>query len=264
VIRNFTQIKTKDTLRENYDFTAVNITQLTKDVAEYIINDRLQSTPTLLAAWKQKHATGANHDSETLVMMTAMLQDCIGIQGDEIPVHQLEGGVAYYLWRGINQGAFQGSISHLEPPSFSTLDGGADGFEIHNEYAPNCIRLWESKKESSGTSTQKTASKACNQISKRATKYLARIVYSAAGESDASLKAILISSLEKWVKKSQEIGVGISITSEPIGCGVSTISSAKIFKKRMTLPEQIKTMTIAVPNFVSFCKDVRDEIWKGI
>lgn len=254
----------QDAIRINYEFSATNLAQLTNDAANYIVNDRLQSTPTLLAAWKNKVLTNANHNSDILEMMTAMLQDCIGVQGNEIPDNQLEGGIAYYLWRGINEGTFNSSILHLEPPSFSSLDGGADGFEIHNEYAPDCIRIWESKKESSGNSAKSTGTKACKQISTRANKYLARIVYSAAREPNAHIKSILITSLSKWIHKSQEIGVGISITSEPNGCNFSTISGAKIFKTQMTRPEQIKTMTIAIPGFTTFCKNVRDEIWKGI
>lgn len=233
------------------------------DLAEYIANDRLGSIPNLFLTWQNKRLNRSSNTNAAVTIMNALFRECVGNPTYSIQESQLEGSIAFYLWRALNISKFGATITHLDPPTFSPLDGGADCFEIHTEYANYCFRIWESKKEQSGNNTKSTTKKACDQIERRAESYLARIVYDSRFELDPNVKAVKQNCFERWIIKASDSGVGIAITSEPHGCTENALSDVNAFIGPMTSP-QVKSMAIGIPGFKQFCLDVQGEIWKGI
>lgn len=251
-------------IHHTFDFTASTTGQLSTVLAEFIAKLRLSGNSSHYQSWQNHRAGIIKNSSNLSTVISALLSDCVGTPTVNVPKNQLEGAISHYLWYGISIDYFKAHLISLEPPSFSPLDGGGDGIEFSQIGTTYFTRLWEIKKESSGKKISATTQKACNQINSRAISYLARYVASAELEPDQILKQLKQCCADDWMKKSPNIGVGISIASCNTNNDFKKMSFADSAFPSLPNSNQITTIFSGVHDFGNFCIDVRKELWKGI
>ena len=184
-------------------------TVLAESIAEHMMLTLFGGTPVIIDAWRAKRLHGTPHPTAGI---TAQLEDILGRQiglpagppralnpsrgryaGLEKLDH-LEGFVAEHLWHlATHHQVHSASHVRLHGVSFRVTDSGADGFVIY-EPVPGAYmyRLWEIKKNSSGTNPRPTAVKACDQLTNNATYYLQEISKVGEHEADVRVKAYLL------------------------------------------------------------------------
>ena len=198
------------------------------------------------------------------------IETVFGLPGKTLSPEHIQGYVAELLWHTLASESQTtcgglGKLHHLEDPSFSVTEPGGDGLAVY-ELADGILffRLWEVKKHSSKQHVSATVTSACNQLSTRATKYLAK--YSALSRNfQGPLRELYAELVDLWIDADPRAGLGVSVAtsaaSAPKGRGFSQMG--RKFPKLTTLGQR-EGMLIAVGNFPAFADMVKEAVWKGL
>ncbi len=250
-----------------HQVTSLSVDGLAKFFAELIMEHRCRGCHQYYDQWKQHLDDGVVLPESVSEALKAFIEPVFGLPGNpEIPQDHLEGYIAEYLWYFLSLEGLAGENAiRIEPPGFTPTDPGGDGLIIHKITDTELMfRLWEIKKCSGTSTVSSTVSTAYQQLSAKATKYLAR--YTAIGQeiTDSELADFYGQLVDFWIDAKPEAAVGVSVaicvTRIPSRCFTTF---GKRFP-RLVDPIRLRGMLTAIQDFPTFANKVREYVWKGL
>lgn len=256
----------------SHDPTTSPTDALAKALAERIMEHLCRGCPQHYQAWKQCVDGGASPSGASRAALNAFIKPIFGPPEDPefVPLDHLEGSVGELLWYFLFLEAPTEEIVRVEPPGFKSTDPGGDALVIHRVAQGYLMfRLWEMKKfvqrcDSSRVTVSSTVNTAYNQLSAKATEYLAR--YTTIGQElpDVELAEFYSKLIELWVEARPEAAAGVSVTTSlehiPRRCFTTF---GQQFPKFVD-PVRLRGMLTAVGDFSAFALKVREFIWTGL
>ncbi len=129
------------------------------------------------------------------------------------------------------------------------------------------FRLWEIKKHESQTKrVSATIGRASRQLSSRGQEYLAKLAGPETVEQGGPLGDLYANMVELWLDGSDRAGAGVSVgtSAQHAPTGPGAFGSIATAFPHFTLPGQVESIVVAVPDFPAFAKRVREIVWSGL
>ena len=185
--------------------------------------------------------------------------------------NHLQGLVAELLWNRLiterNTCADGRALVHAHSVKPDPLEPGGDGLVIYKTTTDTLVfRLWEIKKHEADRPLSATIRRATKQLASRGREYIAKLAGPETIEQGGPLGAFYAELVELWLDQDARAGVGISVgTSSKHAPTSSRIfsSMAELFPK-LSHPDQLEGIVIAVPRFPDFATRVREIVWSGL
>ncbi|MER7540706.1 hypothetical protein ABTX77_38945 [Streptomyces sp. NPDC097704] len=183
--------------------------------------------------------------------------------------HGLEGYVSEWLWyltlkeTPLKAGE---SVEFLSSPGPTSTDSGGDGIVIHrfqNSSTSLIFRLWEMKKFTSEKSDDvgPTIRNAVKQLHDNGAIYLA--AFSWADKHLAADTRVFVSTLPRqWAKAETTSNAGVSVTVD--SAPPKAFHTAHKHLPTHTHAGALCGRIVAIDNFESFAKDVREYVWTAL
>ncbi|MFC3833007.1 MULTISPECIES: hypothetical protein [Deinococcus] len=255
---------------------------LAESIAEHMMLTLFGGTPVIIDAWRAKRLHGTPHPTAGI---TAQLEDILGrpiglpagppralnpnrgrYAGLEKLDH-LEGFVAEHLWHlATHHQVHSAPHVRLHGVSFRVTDSGADGFVIY-EPVPGAYtyRLWEIKKNSSGTNPRPTAVKACDQLTNNATYYLQEISKVGEHEADMNVKAFYSNIVFHWRGATPEANAGVALIVDQGAPGANPFDMLGTSALTgLAGADRLHGLQIEVLEVRRFAEEVRQVLWNGL
>jgi hypothetical protein len=241
-------------------------TDLAAELAEQIVRLHARGCPQHYEAWRERVLNGAPLSSQARAFLEALAGTSVGLPTAPRNDDHVEGFVAEHLWYFLTLEDTSGDpIIHMEPPGLSATDPGGDGFVVHSRIGSALMfRLWEIKKFTGGGTVSATITRAYDQLSSRAERYLLRYTVIGEHSTNPHVKRLCSQLVDHWVDGNPEAAAGIAVTSSidsvPKRCFARFGKKFPRFKK----PRRLLGMITATTDFSAFAKSVRDNIWNGL
>lgn len=252
----------------SHDPTASPEDALARALADRIMEHQCRGCPHHYEAWKQ-HVDGGPPPSgaSRKALVEAFIGPVFGLPDDPdtVPLDHLEGFVGQMLWYFLYLESPPEEVVRVEPPGFRVTDPGGDALAIHRMREGYLMfRLWEMKKCTGASPVSSTVNTAYNQLSAKATEYLAR--YTVIGQElpDPELARFYGQLIELWIEARPEAAAGVSVATSLDHIPQRCFTTFGEHFPGLTDPVRLRGMLTAIGDFSAFALKVRECIWTGL
>ena len=191
----------------------------------------------------------------------------LGLPPDPKTETHIQAYVAEIVWHLLTEEETRAerTLAKAEGPSFYVTDTGGDGLAVWQLLDGSLIfRLWEIKKHKSSAHVSGTVATAYQQLSTRATRYLAQ--YTALGRHyQGNLRALYAELVDSWVDAAPVAGAGIAVsTSSADAPKRRCFSTMQDHFPDFVEPGQLEGMVVGIADFAAFTDEVRGIVWSGL
>ena len=237
-------------------------------VADMAMRWRCRGAPRSYILWRDAINSGAHLPPSDQRVVTPFFQTVFGIPAREKPIAHMCGWIAELLWYRITLDLDlpQRLVRHIEGPDFHATSPGGDGLVVwQNPDGGLVFHLWEIKNYVGQGSISSTVRDAYEQLTERATEYLAKMtaIATAAGIDD-DLVDILGNLVALWADDDERCGAGVSVTTHADALPSKCFTTMHKHFPGKQIPGQLEGLVTAVANFEHFAVDVRSRVWRAL
>lgn len=228
-----------------------------------IASHRLSRHPTKFFEWMRRHEGITVRDQEVLRRAQNRLNIDLGTREEPRQDSHLCGLVAETILSELVEfgDREEGLPVFFEGHDWSVTDPGGDCLAIFRDPDGLIFRLWESKAIYGETQTAKRViNDAAAQLHERAAEYLGRFEPVAArSQLDPEVSEFILNLSDEWLDDGRSKGAGVAVASSR---DLRTDNCFAGVASKLELPGN-KTMGnfSAMPNYLQFCRTVRDFAW---
>lgn len=186
------------------------------------------------------------------------------------PEEHARGWVAEFIWFRIAAEMHvhpERVLRSLEGPSFHATEPGGDGLAIwqRTNDAVLTFCLWEIKNHVGISALSDTVSRAYQQLDTRATEYLAKFTaVQAVARVDPEVDEVYARLVDLWVDNSDRSGAGVAVATHAQLAPSRCFSTMHNHFPGRTGPGQLEGIVVAIADFVTFTRDVRERVWTAL
>jgi hypothetical protein len=225
----------------------------------------------ILERWRRRRDGGPQDRSSR--GQAVAIYAAIGFGTKEKPANcdHLQGLVAELFWNRLVRERSTSRdgrrLVHAHSVKPDPLEPGGDGLVLYeNRDGVLVFRLWEIKKHETSSRVSATINRASKQLSSRGHEYLAKLAAPETVAQGGKIGDLYADMIELWLDRSRRAGVGISVgTSKEHG----NVQPRSFGSLKAAFPDfdqvgQTEAIVVAIPEFGSFAKRVREIVWSGL
>jgi hypothetical protein len=235
-------------------------------IAEAAMRLRCEGAPQIFDLWLSAANGDRALDANERLAVEPFVRTAFGLPGQELPADHIQGYVAELIWylvasELVREGR---TLRFLKGPDFHVTGPGGDGLAIYDIQDALAFRLWEIKKHHGDSPVSGTVSRAYDQLSSKATEYLAQLTALGRYQDDEDLRRFFAQLVEIWVDAEPGAGAGVAVSTSAASMPKRCFSTMGDHFPDLTEPGQLEGLLVAVGNFPTFADEVKRSVWKGL
>jgi hypothetical protein len=236
-------------------------------VAERVLRVRFGRATHLYDLWREAATTDLSLSERDRNKIVPFVRTAFGLPSEPVSEDHVQGYVAEFVWFMLaSELPGEGrTIRRIEQPSFYVTGPGGDGLATYELGDGTVIfRLWEIKKHVATAHLSGTVTRACRQLSRNGSAYLAQYI-AVTPESDPALARLYARFVDLWVDTAPQAGAGVAVgTSRPRAPTRRCFSGMQRHFPGLDQGDQLEGLIAAIADFPAFARRVREFVWSAL